>query len=125
METTTQRAKHLKRLGRRRRWPPLVRRENQLKESDPVGQPTPRPQRNLRATVTTYHPVTCSVQSHQEVMNPVPMILQVLTLHPTVPHACTACPGIWTWRSNNILLHDVSAEGADQNKYDNSACHRW
>ena len=94
VETITQRAKHLKRLGRRRRWPPLIRRENQLKESDPVGQPTPRPQWNLKATVTTYHPVTCSVQSHQEVMNPVPMILHVLALHPTIPHACTACPGI-------------------------------
>ena len=90
VETITQRAKYLKRLGRRRRWPPPVRRENQLKESDSVGHPTQRPHGNLRAKITTYHSVTCSVQSHQGVMNPVPTILHVLTPHPTISHACTA-----------------------------------
>ena len=87
-------AKYLNGLGRRRRWPPLVRRENLLNESDPVGWPVLRPQWNYCVIAAAYNLVGRSNQPPREEMNPVPLNLLAPTLNPISFHACVACPGI-------------------------------
>ena len=91
-EAVTLSAKYLNGLGRRRRWPPLIRRENLLKESDPVGWPVLSPQWNLCVIAAAYNFVGRSAQPHQEALNPVPLNLLPPSLNPTSFHACIACP---------------------------------
>ena len=91
-EAATLSAKYLNGLGRRRRWPPLIRRENPLKESDPVGWPVLSPQWNHCVIAAAYNFVGRSAQPHQEALNPVPLNLLSPTLNPTSFHACIACP---------------------------------